>query len=52
MRDLLIQLIGTYTPVQVTNNLYIDIPFTICGILICVVIYAIIRGIFALCNKQ
>ena len=34
MRQLLETIIGQYQPVQVSQDLYIDIPFLICGLLI------------------
>lgn len=52
MKDLLLQLIGQYNPVQISNDLYIDIPFTICGLLIIVVIYALIRGVIYIICRQ
>lgn len=52
MKELLLSLIGSYEPTQVSDTLYIDIPFFLCGILIIVVIYAIIRGVIYIICRQ
>lgn len=52
MKELITQLIGTYEPVQVSDTLYIDIPFLICGCLIVAVFYALIKGVFYICTRH
>lgn len=52
MKELITQLIGEYTPVQVSETLYIDIPYLICGILVVAVIYSIIKGVFYVCTRH
>lgn len=52
MRQLLIDLIGNYTPTQVSDNLYIDVPFLMCAVLVVVVIACVIKGLFSICRRS
>ena len=50
-RQYLIDLIGSYEPIMVTDKIALDVPFIICGLLTVVTIYCIFRGLFSLCKR-
>ena len=51
MKELLVSLIGEYTPIEVLDGIYLDIPFLIAGLLVIGVICMIVRGVFMLCKR-
>lgn len=51
MRQMLIDLIGSYTPVQVSDNLYLDVPFLMCAVIVCILLACVIKGVFSICRR-